>query len=130
VTGDDVDLIIWSIIEVYTAIICASLVSIRPLIAKLIPTLFPTTRGTADTKSKTNSSTPVWPLKVNSRLSGRLRSNHGTELHSEDEMTVDENGKVVMKASVVESGSDIELGERGLPFGNAHLEPEFQHRPK
>ncbi|KIN03320.1 hypothetical protein OIDMADRAFT_116962, partial [Oidiodendron maius Zn] len=45
ITWDDVDLIIWSMIEVYTAIICASLVSFRPLIMKLIPTLFPTSRA-------------------------------------------------------------------------------------
>jgi hypothetical protein len=45
-------------------------------------------------------------------------------------MTVDGNGKVITKASVVDRGSEIELSERGLPFGNAHLEPEFQLRPK
>ena len=99
------------------AIICASLVSLRPLIAKLIPTLFPSTRATADTKSKTTSSVPVWPLKRGSRLSARLRSNHGAELHSEDEdMTVDKNSKIVTEASVDESVSDIELSERGLPI--------------
>ena len=119
---------VWSIVEVYTAIICASLVSIRPLIAKLIPSLFPTTRAT-ETRSKITSSAPAWPLKVGSRISGRLRSKHGTELVSDDEMTVDENGKVVTKTSVNQD-SDIELSERGLPFGNAPLEDEFQHRPK
>ena len=128
------DLIIWSIVEVYTAIICASLVSLRPLIAKVIPNLFPTTRATADSKSRTNSSAPAWPLKVSSRLSGKLRSNNGTELHSDDEMTIDKYGKVTPKASVMnresEDGSGIELSDGPLPFGNAHLEPEFQYRPK
>jgi hypothetical protein len=127
--GDDVDLIIWSIIEVYTAIICASLVSIRPLIAKLIPSLFPATKAT-ETKSKTASSSPARPLKVGSRTSARLRSGNGTVLFSDDEVTVDDIGKVFTKASVVDQDSDIELSDRGLPFGNAHLEPEFQHRPK
>lgn len=103
--------------------------SIRPLIANLIPSLFPTTR-VSETRSKTASSTPAWPLKVGSRISGRLRGKHGTELASEDEITVDEDGKVVAKTSIVNQDSDIELSERGLPFGNAHLEEEFQHRPK
>ncbi|KUJ18509.1 uncharacterized protein LY89DRAFT_498174 [Mollisia scopiformis] len=43
-TWDDVDSTIWSIIEVYTAVICSCLISLRPLIVKYIPELFSTSQ--------------------------------------------------------------------------------------
>ncbi|CZR50131.1 uncharacterized protein PAC_00003 [Phialocephala subalpina] len=42
-TWDDVDLTLWSIIEVYVAVICSCLISLRPLIMKYIPELLSTT---------------------------------------------------------------------------------------
>lgn len=121
------DIVIWSIVEVYSAIICASLISIRPLIAKIFPRLFPTTR-TTESRSKTRS--PAWPGTFGSRISGKFRSNHGTELLSENDTILSNNSKVATKISVADIGSDVELSERNLSFRNAHLEEEFQHRPK
>jgi hypothetical protein len=115
--GEEVDLLEWSIIEVSTAIICASLVSIRPLIAKLIPSLFPTTKA-ADTKNRTASSGIVaWPSKESSKVSARIRSGNGTVLLSNDDMIIDGNGRVIAKAVVTNRGNDIELGERAELFG-------------
>lgn len=51
-TGDCVDIVVWSIIETYTAVICACLITIRPLLAKYIPSIF---RGILV------SDTPSWP---------------------------------------------------------------------
>jgi hypothetical protein len=68
---------------------------------------------------------------VSSMLSGKLRSNPGSlQLLSEDDLPFDGTNKATSKASATDrdAGSDIELGERGLPFGNAQLEPEFQSR--
>lgn len=55
-------------------------------------------------------------------MSARLRSGNGTVLVSDDE-TIDDNVEVATKTPA-QMDSDIELSERGLPFGNAHLEPK------
>ncbi len=39
--GENVDIVIWSDIETYTAIICSCLMCIRPLLKKCFPSLFP-----------------------------------------------------------------------------------------
>ena len=38
--GDSVEISIWSILETYTAVICACLITIRPLLAKYMPSIF------------------------------------------------------------------------------------------
>jgi hypothetical protein len=114
--GEEVDLLEWSIIEVYTAIICASLVSIRPLIAKLIPSLFPTTKAAYTNNRLASSGVPAWPSKVSSRALARIRSGNGTVLLSDDDM-IDGYGRVVAKAAVMNRGNDIELGEGAESFG-------------
>lgn len=58
--GASTDIVIWSIVEVYTAIICASLIAIRPLLVKHLSSIFPS-MGTSrnhpryDAKSGANS---------------------------------------------------------------------------
>ncbi|OBT94023.2 hypothetical protein VE01_07074 [Pseudogymnoascus verrucosus] len=42
-TWGSIDVVIWSILEVYTAVICACLVAIRPLLTKYMPTVFQST---------------------------------------------------------------------------------------
>lgn len=77
--GDDVDVTIWSIIEVYSAVICVCLISIRPLLVKYFPKLFPVT---------VPSRTPDWgpSPRLSSRLTGKRRSgSRGVELLSESE---------------------------------------------
>jgi hypothetical protein len=65
VTGNDVDVVIWSQIESYIALICASLMCIRPLLTRYIPSLFPTTKVDSNSRSHQN---PTWGQKVGSRL--------------------------------------------------------------
>jgi hypothetical protein len=43
--GDEVDVAVWSMIEEYTALICACLPSLRPLLVQYIPSLFKTING-------------------------------------------------------------------------------------
>lgn len=38
--GESSDVVIWSFIEDYTAVICASLITIRPLLSKYMPSMF------------------------------------------------------------------------------------------
>jgi hypothetical protein len=39
-TGQCVDIVIWSILETYTAVICSCLMTMRPLLARFIPSIF------------------------------------------------------------------------------------------
>lgn len=64
-TWDDVDLTLWSIIEVFTAVICSCLISLRPLIIKYIPELFSTNNlfrtHTSDSPNSRSRSMSWWP---------------------------------------------------------------------
>jgi len=51
--GSEVDVLIWSIIEIYTAIICASLMTIKPLLTKYLPGVFSATQSSSSRRSKT-----------------------------------------------------------------------------
>jgi hypothetical protein len=42
-TGTNTDVVIWSTIEVYTAVICASMMAVRPLLVKCMPAFFQST---------------------------------------------------------------------------------------
>ncbi|GKT97107.1 integral membrane protein [Colletotrichum tofieldiae] len=53
-TWDNVDIVIWSIIEEFCAILCASLPALRPLLQK-VPQLFTTGKGTTKTLSTAQS---------------------------------------------------------------------------
>lgn len=60
VIGNNVDVVIWSDIEIYTAIICSCLMCLRPLLRKCFPSLFPPTRNEFQTQTLneySNSST-------------------------------------------------------------------------
>lgn len=51
-SGDNVDVVKWSLIEVYTALICACLPSLRPLLVKCIPSIFQSTTNSSFPNSK------------------------------------------------------------------------------
>jgi hypothetical protein len=122
-TYDNVDVVIWSVLETFMAIICASLMCLRPLLARLLPSVF---QSTHNTNSK-HTPNPSWGY-MNSKLANKLRSgNHGVELRSED----DEGRRVreiisVQKTWVTESseavneGDKIELQERNIPAEGRH----------
>lgn len=55
-TGQYVDVVIWSSIETYTAVICACLMCVRPLITKFIPSAFPSTNNSCNNTSNGNRS--------------------------------------------------------------------------
>jgi hypothetical protein len=78
--GDNVDVVLWSIIETFTAVICASLMCIRPLLVRILPTVFPMTKASG---SRTNTTgNPSWSVKLASKLRNQ---NSGVELLSGDE---------------------------------------------
>ncbi|KFY73513.1 hypothetical protein V499_06413 [Pseudogymnoascus sp. VKM F-103] len=80
VTYGAVDVILWSVLEDYVAVICASLMCLRPLIVRCFPSLFPTSNA----ESKNTQS--GWGAARNSKLASKLgvASNKGYELKSED----------------------------------------------
>ncbi|PMD33685.1 hypothetical protein L207DRAFT_589244 [Hyaloscypha variabilis F] len=86
-TYDNVDVIIWSVLETFTAIICASLMCFRPLLVRLLPAIFQSNKTTTASMNTPNPP-QSWGQLVSSRLGSKLRSgNHGIELSSVDEET-------------------------------------------
>jgi hypothetical protein len=84
-TDDNVDVIIWSVLETFTAIICASLMCFRPLLVRLLPAIFQSNKTTTASMNTPNPP-QSWGQLVSSRLGSKLRSgNHGIELSSVDE---------------------------------------------
>ncbi|KAG4422199.1 hypothetical protein IFR04_004705 [Cadophora malorum] len=77
-TWNYVDVVIWSSIETYTAVICACLMCIRPLIMKYIPGVFPTT---VNSRNNTNKS---WGQKIGPRGQNSRNFGGGIELSGED----------------------------------------------
>ncbi|KAH7411240.1 hypothetical protein BKA64DRAFT_377076 [Cadophora sp. MPI-SDFR-AT-0126] len=83
VTIDDtwynVDAVIWSDLEAYTAVICSCLMAIRPLLMKCFPVLFPSTRD-SDTESGRGryGSRQTWMTKAGPLWSGSSGSKNGT----------------------------------------------------
>ncbi|KAK0105449.1 hypothetical protein ONS95_004184 [Cadophora gregata] len=77
-TWNYVDVVIWSSIETFTAVICACLMCIRPLIMKYMPGVFPTT---INSRNNTNKS---WGQKIGSRGQNSRNFGGGIELSGED----------------------------------------------
>lgn len=75
------DVILWSVLEDYVAVICASLMCLRPLVVRLFPTIFPT----SNIESK-NTTSQGWGNQArNSKLASKLGvAPRGYELKSED----------------------------------------------
>jgi hypothetical protein len=76
----NVDAVIWSVLESFTAVICASLMCLRPLIVKFLPSAFPTTHISDIMRTPT----PGWPRPINVKLASKPRNgNYRFELHSQ-----------------------------------------------
>ena len=102
-TGDSTDVVIWSFLEDYTAVICASLITIRPLLAKYMPSVF---RSTLGSQNHTTYTTP-YPHRVDSISAGALRGcSRGSAIElklAEGWKGVDEWGARTRGGALVES---------------------------
>jgi len=122
--GESTDVVLWSDIEICTAIICSCLMCIRPLLAKCFPALFASSNVSSTLKlnSKSVSSGLRSPWKVRgNRFSSRARSLGSANLSSMGGEG-DEQMFVIQRPSVAESGGEgpsraqdgLELEERGM----------------
>ena len=76
-TGDSTDVVIWSFLEDYITVICASLIAIRPLLAKVLPSAF---RNTMASQNHASHST-FRPHEKEFRSAGAVRSkSHGSAI--------------------------------------------------
>ncbi|KAH8787231.1 hypothetical protein BGZ57DRAFT_134326 [Hyaloscypha finlandica] len=121
---ESTDVVLWSDIEICTAIICSCLMCIRPLLAKCFPALFASSNVSSTLKlnSKSVSSGLRSPWKVRgNRFSSRARSLGSANLSSMGGEG-DEQMFVIQRPSVAESGGEgpsraqdgLELEERGM----------------
>lgn len=116
-TDGAVDVILWSVLEDYVAVICASLMCLRPLFVRFFPTIFPTSNN----ESKATQS-QGWGKSRNSKLASKLGvSSNGYELQSEDGEAKERLGQGihVQKAWTTKTSSavtdDDDSIERGYP---------------
>jgi hypothetical protein len=83
-----VDVIIWSLIEVHTAMICASFMTLRPLFVKCIPAFFNTEANSSETGA---SSQPVKKASLSKTIDSKISSEKGNfnrvDLMSTDALT-------------------------------------------
>ncbi|CZR62990.1 uncharacterized protein PAC_12887 [Phialocephala subalpina] len=112
-TWFNVDVVIWSEIETYTAVICACLMCIRPLILKYTPSLFPSTKNSQTTPSSsrhlhTNSS----EAKVSSWIRAERASRYSERLSDEEDIEgrnvagEDNKGGVMERSGQGKGGGD------------------------
>jgi hypothetical protein len=110
-TGYNVDAIIWSDIEAYTAVICSCLMAIRPLLMKCFPTLFPSTRPSAfDPGSGSSRARQTWGIKVGDMWSG---SKINTGLNSGLNSTGWRSGHKILDERSSQESTIILQGARG-----------------
>ena len=123
VTGNDVDVVIWSQIESYIALICASLMCIRPLLTRYIPSLFPTTKVDSNSRSHQN---PTWGQKVGSRLRNGVIS---SELIDGDKENLADRGKKG-ENWVTNSTMSYEMGSAGTatPTSEGRMDDSMDER--
>ncbi|RFU24776.1 hypothetical protein B7463_g11559, partial [Scytalidium lignicola] len=98
-TYDNVDVIIWSVLETFMAIICASMMCFRPLLVKILPPLFQLSKSS-------NAANNQWSHKLSSRLASKMRTeSDAIELHSSDEEGRErpDNGIRVQKMWAIDS---------------------------
>jgi len=108
----NVDVILWSVLEDYVAIICASLMCFRPLFIRFLPSMLPTT-GLSESK---RTGSQAWAqARGNSKLASKLGAGaKGYELNSQDDEAKDKQGKAirVQKTWITQTSSAEELPER------------------
>lgn len=108
----NVDVILWSVLEDYVAIICASLMCFRPLFIRFLSLMLPTT-GLSES---INTGSQAWAqARGNSKLASKLGAGaKGYELNSQDDEAKDKEGKAIraQKTWITQTSSTEELPER------------------
>ncbi|KAH8676398.1 hypothetical protein BGZ60DRAFT_562080 [Tricladium varicosporioides] len=121
-TWENVDIIIWSEIETYSAVICACLMCLRPLLLKLFPKLFPSTHSNSRSHPSNHNSkhSNSWGNKFSSKIRG---SKAGMQLSETDDSDPRMSNviKVVIENSVC---YEMELGK--IQSSNASREGEHE----
>ncbi|KFY91660.1 hypothetical protein V498_05371 [Pseudogymnoascus sp. VKM F-4517 (FW-2822)] len=129
VTYGNVDVILWSVLEDYVAIICASLMCFRPLFIRFLPSMLPT----AGLSESRNTGGQAWAqARGDSKLASKLGAGaKGYELNSQDDEAKDKQGKAirVQKTWITQTSSAEELPERNyLTESHGRSEELWQDR--
>lgn len=102
-TWDDVPVILWSMIETYTAVICACLLTLRPLLVICFPVIFGTTKSNSqsddDNNNNNNPRSRSWPRRAADKLRNSGSGKHGERL-SGDEVYLTHTPTSTMRSGV------------------------------
>ncbi|KAF4636815.1 hypothetical protein G7Y89_g1265 [Cudoniella acicularis] len=87
----EVDVVIWSEIEAYVAVVCACLITFRGLLVKYFPGLFKVNRAR---EPRDDSTLPSWRVRRSSKIVANLGyANNIVELSSVDDIKVEQKGE-------------------------------------
>ncbi|KAF4628473.1 hypothetical protein G7Y89_g9676 [Cudoniella acicularis] len=85
-TWFNADPVIWTVVELYSSMICTSLMTLRPLLARYMPGLF-AANATGSTENRGNSNTS-WRTRIGVQQGSMpWNINHGIELPSRENFT-------------------------------------------
>jgi hypothetical protein len=141
-TGTNVDVVIWSEVETYTAVMCSCLMCIRPLVLKYLPNIFPTTKASSSQTPYASGhlhNANTWSAKVASRIRAERASRHGIEVLGDEEVGGmgelkgrkeaggrRESGKIMVTTeSVIEYEDDMEMQGVGEREGESSVSTEI-----
>jgi len=112
--GNNIDIIVWSEIETYTAVICSCVMCIRPLFYHFLPSLFHTTQSDTASHSARGTGKPNWVQKICSKL--RQSPTRHEILDEEDGGSRTDRARKAGKIMVTtESSVSYELNHRDVP---------------
>ncbi|PMD35024.1 hypothetical protein L207DRAFT_497048 [Hyaloscypha variabilis F] len=138
----NVDVVIWSEVETYTAVMCSCLMCIRPLVLKYLPNIFPTTKASSSQTPYASGhlhNANMWSAKVASRIRAERASRHGIEVLGDEEVCGmgelkgrkeaggrRESGKIMVTTeSVIEYEDDMEMQGVGEREGESSVSTEI-----
>ncbi|RFU33030.1 hypothetical protein B7463_g3308, partial [Scytalidium lignicola] len=106
-TYDNVDVIIWSVLESFMAIICASIMCLRPLLVRILPSMFQPSKAS----NGNHAPTPRWSQKISSKLTSKIRTeSDAIELHSEDGEERGERQNTGIRVQKMWTVNSVEMG--------------------
>lgn len=112
-TWDNVPVILWSMIETYTAVICACLMTLRPLLVICFPVIFGTTKS--NSQSNENNNNPrsrTWSQRTADKLRASGAGKNGGKLSGDEVYLTHTTASTTMSGVRGGVPESVEMSER------------------
>ncbi|KUJ09950.1 uncharacterized protein LY89DRAFT_723801 [Mollisia scopiformis] len=123
-TWNDIEIVLWSDIETYVAVMCSCLMCIRPLLLKIFPALFSTSRAhSAGTESTTsNRRRRTWSMMIGSAFRIPKITNTGSESNIMTRLP-DQSGNKSAKTIIIQGTNESERDLQGIEMEERGVSP-------